>query len=550
MEKQEELFDNRNEFIIKSTLDLSQNSDQEQKFQQISSKIKEQDDGSSYFETKYNYDKQLYQTHNIQEKHQLLNFVNDEEQKSDQSLQNELKNLQNDLNQENNAIQNLQHKEKVQNECLTEQIHEIYFQKMEGNNILSADQNCNDQIDDFEVQDNQIVEEISYKNLRIDSFFQQNKFIEFFKQNNWIKITFIKEQIGSYTKALLSKIDDALSECKKIQKPIRLQLEAHQISILFLVPLCKSLISFPNLVSLQLNLSKNYLNMNALQDLGQAIQLTRNVRFWDIDLSYNPKLDNIGHLILQDLSQLKQLEKLSVSLNNTSQNSQCALFAAKCVCNNKQTLRQINFQFRNCFQISDDSIRSLFNQIYEVELISSLGLGLDVIKINKQTSKKLSQILTKHQQMTNLTLNLSQCEINKRQFQSIAMSIYNMSSIKKLEFGCFSYKQNSFIQDTIGTILKNKYILDDLQLDLSDNSLEDDNLYELVQCLKNLPALKNVKFNLSKNQQFGKSVIHLANLLKEKEIKGSLDLRYCKIDQNIITKISNMLIMQLYLTQK
>ncbi|KAL4459967.1 hypothetical protein ABPG74_003493 [Tetrahymena malaccensis] len=155
-----------------------------------------------------------------------------------------------------------------------------------------------------------------------------------------------------------------------------------------------------------------------LQDLGKAIKLAKNVRYWELDLSYNNKLDNIGHKLLKDLSNLNQLEKLSVSLNNTSQNSQCALFAAKCV-----------------------------------------------------------------------------------------------------------------------------------QLDLSDNCLEDDNLKELVQYLQNLPSLKNVKLNLSKNQ-FGKSAILLANLLKQKEIKGSLDLRYCKIDQNIIIEISNKLIMQLYLTQK
>ncbi|KAL4506508.1 hypothetical protein ABPG72_000079 [Tetrahymena utriculariae] len=549
MEKQGECIDNTNETneeTIKKALELTQNGDQGQIIEQISSDLKQkvEEEELSFFEENQNKNQQKQYPQSIQQKCELQNLDNDEEY--DQPLKNVLKNVQGDLNPQNCQINNIQNDQKIQNDFQT-QIEESYFQKVEVNEILSEDQNVNDQSDAFEVQDKQIIDEINFKNIRIDMLFQENNFIELFEQNNWIKITFVK---GSYTKVLLSKINNALQNCKKFQKPVRLFIEAHEMSIIFLVPLCKSLITFPNLVSLQLNLSKNYLNMKALQDLGQAIQLAKNVRFWEFDLSNNPKLDNIGHLLFQDLSNLNQLEKLSVSLNNTSQNSQCALLAAQCVCNNKKTLRQINFQFRNCFQISDHSIHSLFNEIYEVELINSLGLGLDVIKINKQTSKKLSQILTKHQQISNLTLNLSQCEISKREFQKIAKSIYNMSSIKKLEIGCFNYKQNSFLQDTIATLLKNKYILTDLDLDLSDNSLNEENLNELIQCLKNLPALKNIKLNLSKNQQFGKSVIDIANLLKDKEIRGSLDLRYCKIDQNIIIKISNMLIMQLFLTQK
>ncbi|EAR90171.2 hypothetical protein TTHERM_00355180 (macronuclear) [Tetrahymena thermophila SB210] len=343
---------------------------------------------------------------------------------------------------------------------------------------------------------------IQQQNKLIDEKFVKdfNNIIQLFASLAEVNLNFESTQI---TKVQLeSLIKELTNSCVSLQI-IELNFRNNNLNSKCIKNILQDLSQLLKLKKLTINLDNNYIGAYGLDIALEGWQKGLNVEYLDIDFSNNSLQFDGALLLFQEMKYLKNIVQLKINLEGNSIQSQQldekSLMEGIVSC---KLLQEIDIDLSNN-SIGDSDVADMALQFFQVTRLKKIKLVLWENQVTFEGYYNFFQNISKCKQLEELDVNFDDNQLNEID-ESIA---YNFSALyqkmNKLLFLSISLCNNQLSSLACSTIFKRMDViagLKQLNINLRKNNLTAQDCIESFENFSNIQYLAQLNINLSKNR--------------------------------------------------
>ncbi|EAS04347.2 hypothetical protein TTHERM_00300650 (macronuclear) [Tetrahymena thermophila SB210] len=386
-----------------------------------------------------------------------------------------------------------------------------------------------------------------------------------------LSLDFKNDQIGAEG---LFEVSNTFQNLGKSLEILKLNLEENKLKQCGF--LAEKLQFLNNLTSLSIKLGLNLFVKSQIVEILYSIKDLYKLRNLELDFQ-NQKVDEMCFRVFSESLENKQLLKLSLNLNN----SQLKMSELKqWNVDQLKDIQELNLNLSNN-SILDNDLQSFFLAISQLKNIQILSLHLDNVLSNELKAdyqctypQGLSEILKNAAHLKELELSLGANKIEINQITQISVCLKQLTQIRKLKLYLWN---NGLNEQGLSVLIKNikplvnlqclhldfqwnqlkqlnnlQYIfntnlsscLEDLYLNFSNNELANNEALQLIQQLGSLQYLNKLNLDFSSNKLYYSSISQLLQLL-DKNSDQLEEISFSARD-NILTNTEN----EVYLPSK